>query len=192
MSGFLKCLREGHKTVTAPGYDGQLIAFGTIVVENTSDELDAFRRFTKERENPEKAQIPEEAIDVALGLAANDEDGMKKASFSMDPMLHAETQECLSSFNGGMEDSDAKRNMHQKALTIHEKHQGVDHPRVSSTLNELAIACGKTRGPPARGRISSTGLCTSSWTLVERTMTWWQGLCATWASRTETSVTTGS
>ena len=140
MSGFVNGLREGCKAVTAPGYDGQLIAFGTLLAENTSNELDAFRTFTTERENREKAQIPEEAIDLAVGLAANGEDGMKKASFSMDPTLQAETLKYLSSFDGGMEDPDGKRNMLQKVLTIREKHQGVDHVHVAKTLRNLSDA----------------------------------------------------
>ena len=143
VSGFLNGLREGYMAVTALGYDGQLTDFGTVVAESTSEELDAFKKFTKEKENREKAQIPEEAIDVALNLAANGEDGMKKASFSMDPMLQAETLEYLSSFEGGMEDSDAERNMLQKVLTIREKHQGVDHVDVAVTLVNLAKACRK-------------------------------------------------
>jgi len=104
VSGFLNGFREGYKAVTAPGYDGQLTAFGPSVADTTSEAFDAFRKFTKQKENREKAQIPVEAVRVALGLAANGENGFKKGSFSMHPKLHARSLEYLSSFEGGMED----------------------------------------------------------------------------------------
>ena len=68
VSGFLNGLREGYKAVTEPGYEGQLTAYGTLAA-TASEELEAFKKFTKERENREKAQIPEEAVRVALHLA---------------------------------------------------------------------------------------------------------------------------
>ena len=77
VSGFLNGLREGYKAVTSPGYDGQLTAFGPVV-DTTSEAFNTFRKFTKQKENREKAQIPAEAVRVALSLAANGEDGFKK------------------------------------------------------------------------------------------------------------------
>ena len=86
VSGLLNGLREGHKAVTEPGYAGQLSAYGTLA-DTLSEELEAFKKFTKEKENREKAQIPEEVVRVALHFAASREHGLKKASFSMDPLL---------------------------------------------------------------------------------------------------------
>ena len=140
VSGFLNGFREGYKAVTAPGYDGQLTAFGAFVADTTSEAFDAFRKFTKQKENREKAQIPVEAVRVALCLAANGEDGFKKGSFSMHPKLHADTLEYLSSFEGGMEDPNAKRQMLLKALVIKDKHYGEQSPQVAQTLNNLANA----------------------------------------------------
>ena len=140
VSGFLNGLREGYKAVTAPGYDGQLTAFGSLTTDTSSDAWDAFRKFTKQKENGEKAQIPAEAVRVALSLAANGEDGFKKGSFSMHPKLHAESLEYLSSFEGGMEDPDANQQMLVKALAIKEEHHGEHHPEVAMTLNNLAVA----------------------------------------------------
>ena len=90
VSGFLNGLREGYKAVTEPGYAGQLTAYGTLAA-TASEELELFKKFTKEKEKRRKAQIPEEAVRVALHLALSREHGLKKASFSMDPLLHAET-----------------------------------------------------------------------------------------------------
>ena len=139
VSGFLNGLREGYKAVTEPGYAGQLTAYGTLAA-TASEELEAFKKFTKEKENREKAQIPEEAVRVALHLAASREYGLKKASFSMAPLLHADTLEYLCSFEGGMEDTRAEQQMLQKVLAIKEKHFGEHHPEVAFTLNNLAIA----------------------------------------------------
>ena len=139
VSGFLNGLREGYKAVAAPGYDGQLTAFGPVV-DTTSKAFNAFRKFTKQNENREKAQIPAEAVRVALSLAANGEDGFKKGSFSMHPMLHARSLEYLSSFEGGMEDPDANQQMLLKVLVIKEEHYGEHHPEVAGTLNNLADA----------------------------------------------------
>ena len=143
VSGFLNGLREGYKLVTEPGYDGQLAAFGTLMAETASKELEAFKKFTKETENREKAQIPEEAVRVALGLAACREAGVKKASFSMHPLVHAETLEYLCSFEGGMEDNCAKQEMLLKVLMIKGEHHGDDHPEVANTLASLSNAHGR-------------------------------------------------
>ena len=142
VSGFLNGLREGYKAVTEPGYAGQLTAYGTLA-GTASEELEAFKKFTTEKENREKAQIPEETVRVALHLAASREHGLKKASFSMDPLLHAETLQYLCHFDGGMEDPIAKQQMLQKALAIKERHFGMHHWRVAITLDTLAVACSK-------------------------------------------------
>ena len=140
VSGFLNGFREGYKAATAPGYDGQLTAFGAFVADTTSEAFDVFRKFTKQKENREKAQIPAEAVRVALCLAANGEDGFKKGSFSMHPKLHAQSLEYLSSFEGGMEDPNAQQQMLLKALVIKDKHYGEQSPEVARTLNDLAVA----------------------------------------------------
>ena len=77
VSGFLNGLREGYKAVIKPGNTGQVTAYGTLA-DTASEELEAFKKFTKEKENREKAQIPEEAVRVALHLAASREHGLKK------------------------------------------------------------------------------------------------------------------
>ena len=143
VSGFLNGLREGYKAVTAPGYAGQLTAHGTLAADTASEELEAFKKFTKEKENREKAQIPEEAVRVALHLAASREHGLKKSSFFMDPLLHAETLEYLCSFEGGMEDPIANQQMLQKVLAIKEQHFGEHHPEVALTLHKLSNALSK-------------------------------------------------
>ena len=139
VSGFLNCLREGYKVVTEPGYASQLTVHGTLAADTASEELEAFKKFTKKNENREKAQIPEEAVRVALHLVASREHGLKKASFSMDPLQHAKTLEYLCSFKGGMEDPNANQQMLQKALAIKEQHFGEHHWRVGFTLNDLAV-----------------------------------------------------
>ena len=136
---FLNGLREGYKAVTEPGYVGQLTAHGTLAADTASEELEAFKKFTKEKENREKAQIPKEAVRVAMHLAASREHGLKKASFSMDPLQHAETLTYLCSFEAGMEDHSANQQMLQKALAIEEKHFNEHHWRVAFTLNDLAV-----------------------------------------------------
>ena len=139
VSGFLNGLREGYKAVTEPGYAGQLTAYGTLAA-TASEELEAFKKFTKEKENREKAQIPEEAVRVAWHLAASREHGLKKASFAMDPLLHADILEYLCSFQGGMEDPTANQQMLHKALAIKGQHFGEHHWQVAFTLNDLANA----------------------------------------------------
>ena len=145
VSGFLSGLREGYNAVTEPGYAGQLTAHGALAADTVSEELEAFKKFTKEKENREKAQIPEEAVRVALHLAAGREHGLKKSSFFMDPLLHAETLTYLCSFKGGMEDPIANQQMLLKVLAIKERHFGEHHWRVALTLNNLSIACAKLK-----------------------------------------------
>ena len=139
VSGFLNGLREGYKAVTSPCYDGQMTAFGPVV-DTTSEAFNAFRKFTKQKENREKAQIPAEAVRVALSLAGNGEDGFKKGSFSMHPKLHARSLEYLSSFQGGMEDPNAKQQMLLKALAIKEEQYGEHHLEAAVTLGNLSNA----------------------------------------------------
>ena len=146
VSGFLNGLREGYKAVTAPGYAGQLTAHGTLAVDTASEELEAFKKFTKEKENREKAQIPEEAVRVALHLAASREHGLKKSSFFMDPLLHAETLEYLCSFEGGVEDPIANQQMFQKVLAIKEQALRRASPwQVALTLHKLSNALFEAR-----------------------------------------------
>ena len=139
VSGFLNGLREGYKAVTKPGHAGQLSAYGTLAA-TASEELEAFKKFTKEKENREKAQIPEEAVRVALHLAASREHGLKKAWFSTDQVLRADTLTYLCSFRGGMEDPIANQQMLHKALAIKEQHFGEHHWQVGFTLDDLAVA----------------------------------------------------
>ena len=141
VSGFLNGLREGYKAVTALGCDGQLTAFCTLSGDTSSKALDTFRKWSNQKENREKAQIPGEAVRVALVLAANAEDGFKKGSFSMHPKLHARSLEYLSSFEGGMEDPDATQQMLLKALAINDEHYGAQSLEVAMTLNNLSNAC---------------------------------------------------
>ena len=143
VSGFLNGLRERYKAVIEPGYAGQLTAHGTLAADTASKESEAFKKFSKEKENREKAQIPEEAVRVALHLAASREHGLKKASFFMEPLLHAETLEYLCSFEGDMEDPSANQQMLQKVLAIKEQHFEEHHPELAFTLDNLAIAHAK-------------------------------------------------
>ena len=140
VSGFLSGAREVFKAVTSPGNAGQLTAFDSLTADTTSEAFNTFRKFTKQQENREKAQIPAEAVRVALSLAANGEDGFKKWSFSMHPELHARSLEYLSSFQGGMADPSANQQMLLKALVIKEEYYGEHHPEVAGTLNNLANA----------------------------------------------------
>ena len=101
VSGFINGLREGYKTVTAPEYDGPHSAFGQLQTDRPSEALDAFKKFTKDKENREKADIPEEARKLAVELAGVE--GFSKASFYLDPLVQASTLDYLCSFDGGME-----------------------------------------------------------------------------------------
>ena len=157
VSGFFSGFRERYKAVTEPGYDGQLTAHGTLAADTASKELEAFKKFTKEKENREKPQILEEAVRVALHLAASREHGLKKASFSMDPLLHAETLTYLCSLKGGMEDPIANQQMLQKVLAIKEQHFGEHHPEVALTLHKLSNALSKL-GDPRTEKDSSNAL----------------------------------
>ena len=71
---------------------------------------------------------------------ASREHGLKKASFSMGPLLHADILEYLCSFQGGMEDPSANQQMLHKVLAIKEQHFGEHHWQVACTLNNLAVA----------------------------------------------------
>ena len=61
VSGFINGLREGYKIVTAPAYNSPHSAFGQLQTDRPSETLDAFKKFTEDKENREKAEIPEEA-----------------------------------------------------------------------------------------------------------------------------------
>ena len=91
MSGYINGLREGYKAVTAPGYDGPYRAYGQLATNEPTEDLDAFRKFTKDKSNREKADIPEEArkkaVELATELAADGRNSFMKAPFSMDPLL---------------------------------------------------------------------------------------------------------
>ena len=143
VSGFLNGSREGYKAVTAPGYDGQLTAFGPFVADTTSEGFDAFRKFTKQNENREKAQIQVEAVRVALSLATNDENEFKKESFSIHPKLHARKLEYLNSYKGDIKDpksatTDALEGLgdQRQALRRASSRSCVDVERLGSRLHE--------------------------------------------------------
>ena len=100
VSGYINGLREGYKAVTAPGYDGPYRAYGQLATNEPTEDLDAFRKFTKDKRNREKADIPEEArtkaVELATELAADGQNSFMKAPFSMDPLLQADSLEYLS------------------------------------------------------------------------------------------------
>ena len=141
VSGFINGLREGYKIVTAPAYDGPHSAFGQLQTDRPSEALDAFKKFTKDKENREKADIPEEARKLAVELAQMK--GFSKATFYLDPLAQARTLDYLCSFDGGMEDCCASKEMREHSLKIYEKHLGEDHWPVGRTLNDLGSAYGK-------------------------------------------------
>ena len=57
------------------------------MADKTSEELEAFKKFTKKKENGEKAQISGGSRPCRLAPATRREHGLKKASFSMDPLF---------------------------------------------------------------------------------------------------------
>ena len=152
VSGFINGLREGYKIVTAPAYDGPHSAFGQLQTDRPSEALDAFKKFTKDKKNREKADIPEKARKLAVELAGVE--GFSKASFYLDPLAQARTLDHLCSFGGGMEDCCASKEMLKRTLKMYEKHLGGDHWEVAATLNDLGNAYGKSgrpqqeKGPP--------------------------------------------
>ena len=87
VSGYINGLREGYKAVTAPGFDGPYRAYGQLATNEPTEDLDAFRKFTKDKSNREKADIPEEArkkaVELATELAADGQNSFMKAPFSM-------------------------------------------------------------------------------------------------------------
>ena len=147
VSGFRNGLREGYKIVTAPAYDGPHSAFGQLQTDRFSKALDAFKKFTKDKENREKADIPEKARKLAVELAGVE--GFSKASFYLDPLAQARTLDYLCSFGGGMEDCCASKEMLEHSLKIYEKHLGGDHWGVAATLVNLGkrlLTAWATRG----------------------------------------------
>ena len=119
VSGFRHGLREGYKIVTAPAYDGPHSAFEQLQTDRPSEALDTFKKFTKDKENREKADIPEEARKLAVELAGLE--GFSKASFYLDCLAQARTLDYLCSFYGGMEDCCASKEMLEHSLKIYEK-----------------------------------------------------------------------
>ena len=145
VSSFIIGLREGYKIVTAPGYEGSYSAFGQLQTDRPSESLDAFKKFTKDNENREKAVIPDEARKLAVELARVE--GFSKASFSLDPLVQATSIDYLCSFHGGMEDCCATKEMLELSLKIKEQHYGVDHWKVAQTLGSLGNAYGDLGDP---------------------------------------------
>ena len=141
VSGYINGLREGYKAVTAPGYDGPYHAYGQLATNEPTEDLDAFRKFTKDNSNREKADIPEEArkkaVELAAELAADGQNSLMKAPFSMDPLLQADSLEYLSDFVGGVEDLSTSEEMLERLLIIREEHNGKDHVEVARVLNSL-------------------------------------------------------
>ena len=121
-------------------YDGPQSAFGQLQTDRPSEALDAFKKFTKDKKNREKADIPEEARKLAVELAGVE--GFSKASFYLDPLAQARTLDHLCSFGGGMEDCCASKEMLERTLKMYEKHLGGDHWEVAATLNDLGNAYG--------------------------------------------------
>ena len=94
VSGYINGLREGYKAVTAPGYDGPYSCLWATCHERTHRRTWTLsRKFTKDKSNREKADIPEEArkkaVELATELAADGQNSFMKAPFSMDPLLQA-------------------------------------------------------------------------------------------------------
>ena len=141
VSGYINGQREGYKAVTAPGYDGPYRAYGQFATNEHTEDLDAFRKFTKDKSNREKADIPEEArtkaVELATELAADGQKSFMKAEFSMDPVLQADSLEYLSSFVGGVEDLSDSKEMLERELMIREEYNGKDHFAVACVLNNL-------------------------------------------------------
>ena len=141
VSGYINGLREGYMAVTAPGYDGPHRAFGQLATNEPTEDLDAFRKFTKDKSNREKADIPEEArkkaVELATELVADGQKSFMKAPFSMDPLLQADSLEYLSSFVGGVEDLSTSKEMLEKALVLNEEYNGKDHVQVAHVLTNL-------------------------------------------------------
>ena len=91
-----------------------------------SGALDTFKEFIEDIENREKADIREEARKVAVELAvelAGVED-FSKVSFYLDPLVPASTLDYFCSFDGGMEDSCATKEMLEHSLEIYQKALG--------------------------------------------------------------------
>ena len=145
VSGFINGLREGYKIVTAPAYDGPYSAFGQLQTDRPSEALEAFKKFTKDKDNREKAEIQEEARKLAVELARVK--GFSKASFSLDPLVQAYILGYLCDFGGGMEDCSATKEMLEHSLNIYEEHLGEDDLVVAHTLNDLSVAYGRLGDP---------------------------------------------
>ena len=141
--------------MTAPAYDGPHSAFGQLQTDRPSEALDAFKKFTKDKENREKADIPEEARKLAVELAGVK--GFSKASFYLDPLAQASTLDYLCSFKGGMEDCSASKEMLEHSLKIYEKHLGEDYWKVARTLTDLSNGRPQEEEGPPRARSQDKG-----------------------------------
>ena len=194
VSGYINGLREGYKAVTAPGYDGPYRAYGQLATNEPNEDLDAFRKFTKDKSNREKADIPEEArkksVELATELAAHGQNSFMKASFAMDPLLQADSLEYLSSFVGGVEDLSDSKEMLERLLMIREEHNGKDHVTVARVLNNLGRIFGVPWGP-GQSRKSFSSAPSKSWKhIMARTIIMWRSRWSTWATPTTSSKTT--
>ena len=156
VSGYINGLREGYKAVTAPGYDGPYRAYGQLATNEPTEDLDAFRKFTKDKSNREKADIPEEArtkaVELATELAAHGQNSFMKAPFAMDPLLQAGSLEYLRSFDGGVEDLSDSKEMLERELMLREEYNGKDHVAVARVLNNLGGIFGYL-GDPTRCKV---------------------------------------
>ena len=47
--GYINGLREGYKAVTKPGYGGPYRAYGQLATNEPTEDLDDFRKFTKQK-----------------------------------------------------------------------------------------------------------------------------------------------
>ena len=65
VSGTIQGMRHGYQTVTEEGYAGELLAWASLKCGAPSQELRDFAKFTKQPENREGADIPEEAKSAA-------------------------------------------------------------------------------------------------------------------------------
>jgi len=139
VSGTIQGMRHGYQTVTEEGYAGELQAWGSLKCDAPSQELRDFAKFTKQPENREVADIPEEAKSAAVRAAAQKGSDVKLATFVMNPVLQADILVQFSSFTGAMQDPVASKEMLEKASQIQKQHFGDDDNRTIATLEKLAL-----------------------------------------------------
>ena len=119
-------MRHGYETVTKEGYAGELLAWGSLKCDAPSQELRDFAKFTKQPENREVADIPEEAKNAAVRAAAQKRSDIKLTTFVMNP-------------TGAMQDPVASKEMLAKASQVQKQHFGDDDNRTIATLERLAV-----------------------------------------------------